>query len=579
MSKTPSYDNKVKQILDSLQPGEQTCKLLGTKWNMDEREIEWYHHFNVPPSGLAPLTRLKTLATYFTNYQWWWHKHPETGKPLLSGQHPASGIKVLPDAEFFSKDFTSAGIDIDLEKPFFEQFVKLVETVPMMATRNFEEPENSIALTSLGDQNSYFVLACRSKNSFFGLNGFDIEDCVLVVYAKNCSRSYNLLRSDRVHNSQVVRHSQDIMDSSFLFDCRNCSYCFGATNKRNKQFLWFNEQLTEAEWKKRRAEVDLGDRRVFDEYFKQFRTLLDGEAVWPENFNIQVENSTGEYLYKVNDCLECFSVQNDATRIHYGFIIPLGSEDIYCSGGMVNSSDLYFTCGGNNAKNCLFSCLVHHSQNMEYCYNCHNCENCFGCVGLNRKKYCIFNTQYSEEEYWSLVDKIKCTMMDRGEYGQYMPASIGGSYVWEGASVPFFMTTKEEADKIGIRDYDPNSMGANGTAVDPATARKPEQLPDLIDDLDPAEWVGKPIWDEEKQRAYAFLEPEIAIYKQLRIPAPKEHFITRLRNIQLEQNTAVFEDVTCFNCSKQIRVAKNHTYKKRKIYCKDCYLQYLETNG
>ncbi|MFH1433680.1 MAG: hypothetical protein ABIG32_02205, partial [Candidatus Uhrbacteria bacterium] len=107
MSRTPKYDAKVSEILNSLEAGERTCAMTGEKWLMDETEINWYKKFNVPPSERAPLTRLKILGSYFTNFQWWWHKHPETGKPVLSGYNPNSGTKVLPDAEWFDTDFSS----------------------------------------------------------------------------------------------------------------------------------------------------------------------------------------------------------------------------------------------------------------------------------------------------------------------------------------------------------------------------------------------------------------------------------------------------------------------------------------
>lgn len=38
-------------------------------------------------------------------------------------------------------------------------------------------------------------------------------------------------------------------------------------------------------------------------------------------------------------------------------------------------------------------------QNCAYCANCYGCVDCFGCVGLMHKKYCIFNRQYSSEEF------------------------------------------------------------------------------------------------------------------------------------------------------------------------------------
>jgi hypothetical protein len=47
------------------------------------------------------------------------------------------------------------------------------------------------------------------------------------------------------------------------------------------------------------------------------------------------------------------------------------------------------------------------------CTDCHfssllnSCSNCFGCVALSHKKYCIFNKQYTKEEYFKKVEELK----------------------------------------------------------------------------------------------------------------------------------------------------------------------------
>lgn len=46
----------------------------------------------------------------------------------------------------------------------------------------------------------------------------------------------------------------------------------------------------------------------------------------------------------------------------------------------------------------------HESLYCKLCVN--NCRNCFGCVGLKQKQYCIFNKQYTKEEYEKLVPQI-----------------------------------------------------------------------------------------------------------------------------------------------------------------------------
>ena len=55
-------------------------------------------------------------------------------------------------------------------------------------------------------------------------------------------------------------------------------------------------------------------------------------------------------------------------------------------------------------SNSVFSSQCENSFNMAFSKNCSGCQDCFGCVNLRKKSYCIFNVEYSREEY---MEKIK----------------------------------------------------------------------------------------------------------------------------------------------------------------------------
>ena len=48
-----------------------------------------------------------------------------------------------------------------------------------------------------------------------------------------------------------------------------------------------------------------------------------------------------------------------------------------------------------------------------YTDNCvENCNNLFGCIGLRNKSYCIFNKQYTKDEYETTVANIITHMQE-----------------------------------------------------------------------------------------------------------------------------------------------------------------------
>jgi len=368
------------------------------------------------------------------------------------------------------------------------------------------------------------------------------------------------------------------MNSAFLFDCRNCEYCFGATNKRNKKYLWLNEQLTQTEWEKRFSEVDLGSQKNTKKYLDDFYRLMAEQGIWPENFNDNVTDSTGEYLSKTVSVKNSYSCDQGAVN-QYSCNFSIGtSQDNAFTGYPVFGHDQYYCVGCSRGGGSKFSFLTIQSNNMEYCLLCYNCETCFGCIGLQRKQFCIFNKQYTEEEYWKRVDELKCAMLERGEYGEFIPTKFSLSY-YKDSGVIWFGATEAEMKKIGVLDFDPESAGATGQDLaDASKLRQVEELPDHIKDLDDS-WIGVPLLDTSSNRRFSLIKPEIEFYRRKNIAPPAKHFILRVHDLWLQTNLGRFEPSVCLNCGKQITVAINVAHKIRRIYCRECYLRHLEQNG
>lgn len=577
MSHTPNFDAKIKTILDALVPGERTCALTGDKWIMDETEIAWLKKFHVPPPTWAPMNRLKVIAGFATGYGWWWQKHPKTGERVLTYVHPATGIKVLPDPEFYEQDNTDKGRVYTNDRSFFDQMRELQLEVPFTAWRSLTVPENSISLLSQGDTNSYFVTGCSSKNTVYSYCAEMTENSAEIYESTHVTSSYNVLNSHRLHNCKFVRQSYDCINSSFLFDCRNCENCFGATNKRNAKYLWFNEQLSQSEWEQRRAEVDLGSRQTLDDMLARFRMMMEKEAVWPENFNELTEACTGEFLTKSEDCKECFFVKDSKHNFWLSYGLGICEGNAYLAGAGESTNNFYshapFKSSGCKYVHSCYAC-----QNLEYCMQCYNCEDCFGCVGLIRKRFCIFNKQYSEEDYWATLDQIKCRMLERGEYGDFFPAHFSPSYFFASPALAF-LVDNEEAKKLGVALYDLDSEGARGNSDPAAPVKAISELPDHIKDIASEVWGGVQFLDVAEGRRFNYIKPELELYKRLGIAPPIQSGMRRLRSLVEEANSAIPMEAVCAKTGKKLRVAKNKAYPTRTIYCREAYLQYLEGKG
>jgi hypothetical protein len=132
-------------------------------------------------------------------------------------------------------------------------------------------------------------------------------------------------------------------------------------------------------------------------FFEQFKELLSKVPL----VNLGNENCVGSPYGNHNaDCKDCYltyaSFNNEQTHYSFGAVgmkdcfdnyIGLKSELSY---GDVLCGDLYrthFSYDGDQVIDSFFTKV------------CKNIQDCIGCVNLRNKKFCIFNTQYTKEEY------------------------------------------------------------------------------------------------------------------------------------------------------------------------------------
>lgn len=111
-----------------------------------------------------------------------------------------------------------------------------------------------------------------------------------------------------------------------------------------------------------------------------------------------------DYIYQSKSCYFCFDSFNLENSLYC--VSCLGKNLVDCRLAVecelcyecVESNRCYsstYLLGCNGCRDCHFSAL------------CISCSDCFGCVGLSHKQYCIFNKQYTENEYFEKLKTLK----------------------------------------------------------------------------------------------------------------------------------------------------------------------------
>ena len=162
-------------------------------------------------------------------------------------------------------------------------------------------------------------------------------------------------------------------------------------------------------WSDKWDALDYGREFDFNKtFFEQFKELMDVVpqiAIMNDN-GVNSENS--EYCHDFSygkDCYyitESWHIRDSLYSHHCDHVV----EVVDCAGIFENSELLYECIACQSLYNCIFL------QNSSSCSDCifgihlTGCKNCFGCVGLQYQEYCIWNTQYTKEEYESFIKTI-----------------------------------------------------------------------------------------------------------------------------------------------------------------------------
>lgn len=575
MIKTPKFDTALDTYFSKLKLDEnggqwRVCRFSGEKFYVRPEDIAFYRKIRVPLPTLSPHERARRKLAYSNIYNLFHTKSAFSGKTLISSYPPATPYRIYEHEVWKGGgwDPEEFAVTYDKNRGFFEQYAVFQRAVP--------RPNLFIRNSVESDYTNY---VSHVKNCYLIFDAMESEDsayCIYLHYSKNCYDSlgpvksdicYDCVLSENLYRAFFVEYSRDCLDSFFLYDCRDCQYCFASTNLRHKKYYFLNEQLGKEEYETRLKEINLGDRNVTEEWKKKFSDLKK-EAIHKANRNERSINCTGDHIRDSRNCYSCFFV-NASENIAYS-IGGLKNKDSYdLVGG--NGSEFSYDTWGLSAYNTKFSMNADFLRDCEYCDLCENCSNCFACIGLKNRSFCIFNKQYDEEEYWSIVDAIKTNMFQTKEYGEFFPPAL--------CPVPYNISLAtsyqgyDDVKRALLYGYCAEELpeGAQNTEGEMINATDvPSDIKNTTDDI-----LGKVIFDEKNNRKFRYTKKELDFHRQHDLALPTEHYSVRLARKRIEVGPIDFGIKTrsCSRCGEETQVSfpKDHLNAPKIVYCEKCY--------
>ncbi|MBI5151999.1 hypothetical protein HZA39_00530 [Candidatus Peregrinibacteria bacterium] len=220
---------------------ERVCRITGKKFEITDKDLEFYQKMDVPPPTICPDERSRKRMTYRNERHLYKNTDCITGKEIISTFAPDSGYRNCEIGVWYSDkvDNFKHGRDFDFSRPFFDQFNDLMHDVTLPALATINTVNSDYANYVDGAKNCYLFFASD--------NG---EDCYYVSYiweCKNCVDCYGLLKSELCYECVDCRNcfktmfSQFCMQCSdcvFCLDCKSCDNCFGSSGLRHKKYVY-----------------------------------------------------------------------------------------------------------------------------------------------------------------------------------------------------------------------------------------------------------------------------------------------------------------------------------------------------
>ncbi|OGJ60472.1 hypothetical protein A3A67_04945 [Candidatus Peribacteria bacterium RIFCSPLOWO2_01_FULL_51_18] len=556
---------------------QKTCTQCKSAFTVPKEDQKFYEmispvfggkKYSIPPPTLCPDCRRQRRLAWRNEKRLYRRKCDFSGQTILSIYSPDKPFKVYEQDIWHSDkwDPMSFGRDFDFNRIFFDQWDELHHAVPLPSMNlRFQNQNSDFTNLSARNKDCYLIFASNDNEeclySTFIHRSHRIMDCFFTFDSESCYECVDCYESNNLLFSEFCKNC---FDSALLYSCQGCSNCIGCVNLANKKYHILNLPVSKEEFEKQFALIkNPAMRREALNKREQLRLTLPHKYM----AGFGSENCTGDHIsYSRNvkdsydityseDCRYCVWFHKAKSCYDcYGWALPgeLGLENHLL---------------GNNFYNVAFSeSCTNDVSNILYCRYCENgSKDLFGCIGLQHKQYCIFNKQYSQQEYEALVPKIIEHMKKSGEFGEFFPHRLSPYGYNETVAQEYFPL---EESKVKAKGW--NWRDAVDESPQAEKIISGDQLPDAIDQT-PDEILDWAVKCEVTGKLFKIQKAELKFYRDFGLPVPRRCFDQRHLDRMALRNPRKLWDRQCAKCQKPIATSYSPD-RPEIVYCESCYV-------
>lgn len=579
-----------------------TCQNCKTGFEIYPEDKDFYLKMSVPLPTFCPFCRFIRRIAFRNERKLFRVKSAFSGQDIFALYPVESGRKIVTQEEWFSDSWnaTDFGCEYDFTRDFFTQIFELATKVPIYNLNAKLMVGSPYSGNATALKNCYLVFNSNyTEDSLYGNAINHSRDCVDCSYLTNCERCYESFQLESCYRAYFSSECNDSSDIWFSRNLSGCLNCFGCVNLRNKSYYFFNQKYSKEEYEAKLQEYQLD---TADGILRAKKEVKEFFAKFPRKYLAGLKNQDSDGVYVTN-----------SKNTHDSFLVQ-GAEDVrYCQYiDVPKNKDCYdISVWGENCELCYETSVSGDGPyNLKFCFDCwpnnreceysmhlKNCSNCFGCVGLKNKQYCIFNTQYSKEEYTLLREKIIAQMNDAPyvdasgcvyRYGEFFPIDFADIGYNNSIAMEHAPLTEVEARAKGYQ-WHVVPKGEYAATV------SPENIPKSIQTV--LESITKEIFSCQKcNTAYRIMPYELLCLKREGIALP--NYCVDCRHAErISERLPAFTVLRACDCSGITSktgeytnsVAHSHagascgnTFKTGfksetdTVYCDECYREEVE---
>ena len=555
------------------------CTVSGTEFPITQSDLDFYNKisptfgdqkFPIPTPTLCPEERQRRRLSFRNERKLYKRKCDLTGKDIISIYSPDKPYKVYDQSvrRWDSRDPMSYGREFDFSKSFTEQFKQLIIQTP-----------HSSMITTWCEQCDYacFILDSKECYMFSGITQSEkvmysnfIKWCDSIIDSSMTYESsylYQCVDCFKIYNCFFSTQLVNCSSCYLCNDCQNCTHCIACFWLQNKEYFYQNKFI----WKERFLEIIQSVWKNSTLQEAKNILIFNSRDNILHNNNLSSSNVYWNNIIESQNSTFCFDIRDSEKSKYLGFT-PHARSSQDCTytapRGVEYCYDVCSTVGVNWSA---FTFLYRYGVWSYYLLYCQNCDNCFWCIWLRNKSYCIFNKQYTKEEYEIQVAKIISHMQSTGEWWEFFHPSLSPFGYNETVAQEYFPLVRGELESVWYHrsDYSSDPVIPVGAVLIHRREYDDNQWKALRDD--PQHSILKSIVIcEVSGRPFVIQWAELKFYLQHDIALPSKHpDVRHEERMKLRPGRTLFLR-SCNQCSSEMLSVYDDDHSG-KVYCESCY--------